>query len=358
MTAVAGLLPIARWATPYVCSQAQVAERVRTWLGEPGTSPSLQRLMAVYAVAGVEARSSALPIDEIFAGSDFESRNDRYAVVMIEAATAASREALALAGIDGTSIGLVTSVSCTGFMIPAVDAHVANALRLGPRLARLPITQSGCAGGAVGLARTVDFLSAHPTQAALLIAAEFPSLTFQRWDRSATNVISTALFGDGAAACVLVGRDHPRFAKAPVHWEHAASRFFPDSLPMMGFRLRNPGLQIILDKGLALFVRRHASEALATFLDDAAVSREELTRFALHPGGRKVIEGLASAWGLTAADLEATRRVLRERGNMSSVTVLHVLAEVLAERPAAGERGLLTAFGPGFGAELALLRFT
>jgi len=115
---------------------------VRAWLGEPGTSPSLQRLMAVYAVAGVEARSSALPIDEIFAGSDFESRNDRYAAVMIEAATAAAREALALAGLDGTSIGLVTSVSCTGFMIPAVDAHVANALCLGPRLARLPITES------------------------------------------------------------------------------------------------------------------------------------------------------------------------------------------------------------------------
>jgi alkylresorcinol/alkylpyrone synthase len=276
---------------------------------------------------------------------------------MIAAAVDVGRTALAEAAIAPGEIGLVTSVSCTGFMIPAVDAHVANALDLGPSLARLPITQAGCAGGAVGLARTADFLAARPASAALLIAAEFPSLTFQRWDRSPTNVVSTALFGDGAAAAVLVGRAHPAFGRASVLWEAAASRFFPDSLPMMGFRLRNAGLQIVLDKALGPFVRRHAGPALAGFLDREGVDRAQLTRFALHPGGRKVIESLAAAWGLREEDLGPTRRVLRSHGNMSSVTVLHVLAEVLSERPRAGERGLLAAFGPGFGAELALLRF-
>ncbi len=316
-----------------------------------------RRLVRVYAAAGVETRGSALSLDDVFAGGDFESRNDAYQAAMIGAAIDVAGRALEGAAISPAEIGLVTSVSCTGFMIPAVDAHVANALGLGPSLARLPITQAGCAGGAVGLARSADFLAAHPASAALLIAAEFPSLTFQRWDRSPTNVVSTALFGDGAAAAVLVGRSHPAFGRTSVHWDGAASQFFPDSLPLMGFRLRNAGLQIVLDKALGPFVRRHAGAALDTFLARRRVDRAALTRFALHPGGRKVIEALAASWVLGDAELGPTRRVLRSHGNMSSVTVLHVLDEVLAEGPRPGERGLLAAFGPGFGAELALLRF-
>jgi alkylresorcinol/alkylpyrone synthase len=209
------------------------------------------------------------------------------------------------------------------------------------------------------LARALDYLTAHPEAAALLLALEFSSLTFQRGDRSATNVVSTAIFGDGGAAAVLVGPKHPR-ARGPAlaRVKDAESRFFPGTTHLMGFRLRNAGLQIILDKGLAPFVRREVVGAVDSFLAPRGLKRQDIQRFILHPGGRRIIEVMAERLGLAPADLAATEAVLASHGNMSSVTVLFVLDEVLRRhRPAAGALGLLGAFGPGFGAELALIEF-
>jgi alkylresorcinol/alkylpyrone synthase len=258
-------------------------------------------------------------------------------------------------------VGLIVSVSCTGFQIPAVDAWVADALGMGPRLARLPITESGCAGGVVGLARARDYLVAHPDQVAVVLALEFASLTFQRWDRSSTNVVSTAIFGDGGAAVVLAGAAHPRGkARRPgqVRILDTESIFFPDTTHLMGFHLRNQGLQIILDRELAPFVRRHVGKVVEGFLSSRGLQRSDVTRWILHPGGRRIIEVMAEKLGLTAEDLAPTEKVLSEHGNMSSVTVLFVLDEMLrCGSLRCGEKGVLGAFGPGFGAEMALVDF-
>jgi alkylresorcinol/alkylpyrone synthase len=229
---------------------------------------------------------------------------------------------------------------------------------MGPRLVRLPITESGCAGGVVGLVRAADYLAAHRDRAALVLALEFSSLTFQRWDRSATNVVSTAIFGDGGAAVVMVGPRHPRANDGLARLAESESLFFPGTTHLMGFRLRNQGLQIVLDRELAPFVRKHVVDAVEGFLRPRGLRREDVTRWILHPGGRRIIEVMCEKLGLGAADLAATEAVLAEHGNMSSVTVLFVLDQILrCQRPRAGERGLLGAFGPGFGAELALLEF-
>jgi alkylresorcinol/alkylpyrone synthase len=232
---------------------------------------------------------------------------------------------------------------------------------MGPRLARLPITESGCAGGVVGLARARDYLVAHPDQVAVVLALEFASLTFQRWDLSATNVVSTAIFGDGGAAAVLAGPSHPRaMARRSGHVRilDAESVFFPGTTHLMGFHLRNRGLQIVLDRELAPFVRKHVAEVVEEFLGARHLTREDITRWILHPGGRRVIEVMAERLGLGPEDLVATERVLAEHGNMSSVTVLFVLDEMLRTSGlVCGEKGVLGAFGPGFAAELALIDF-
>ena len=243
-------------------------------------------------------------------------------------------------------------------MIPAVDAHVANALGMGPRLARLPITESGCAGGVVGLARAYDYLAAHPTRAALVLAVELSSLTFQPWDRSAANVVSTAIFGDGGAAVVLVGEKHPAASRGLLRLEATASVFFPGTARLMGFELRNAGLQIVLDKGLAPFVRREVAPVVDAFLADHCLERDGIARWMLHPGGRRVIDVMEERLGLQPEHVAATRAVLAEHGNMSSVTVLFVMDEILRrQRPRPGSLGLLAAFGPGFSAEIALAEF-
>src|SRR5688500_5412625 len=207
------ILAIERFLPPHRYDQSEVVPWVRDWLNEDG-GPSAARLLRVYETAGVRTRASVVPIDDVFRGGDLQVQNDRYAEIARTAGVDIARRALAAAGLQPSDVDFIVSVSCTGLMIPAVDAYVADALGMGPRLARLPITESGCAGGVVGLARALDFLTAHPDRAALVLAIEFASLTFQRGDRSATNVVSTAIFGDGGAAVVLVGKDHPRARSA------------------------------------------------------------------------------------------------------------------------------------------------
>jgi len=312
----------------------------------------------VYSAAGVNTRASVVPIEQVFDPGDFETQNDTYRRIACEAGTDLARRALASAGLEPAEVDIVVSVSCTGFMIPAVDAYVADALGMGPRLVRLPITESGCAGGVVGLVRAADYLAAHPDRAALVLALEFSSLTFQRWDRSATNVVSTAIFGDGGAAVVLVGSRHPRAGHGLARLADSESLFFPGTTHLMGFNLRNQGLQIVLDRELAPFVRKHVVDVVEGFLHPRGLRREDVTRWILHPGGRRIIEVMCEKLGLGPQDLAATEAVLAEHGNMSSVTVLFVLDQILrCQRPRAGERGVLGAFGPGFGAELALLEF-
>ena len=361
---MASLLSLERFLPPYRYPQREVTEWVRAWLVEPHEGEAREarekgeRLLAVYQSAGVETRASVVPIEEVFHPKDFETQNGRYRDIARSAGTDVARRALQASGLEPSEIGLVVSVSCTGFMIPAVDAFVAEELGLGPRLARLPITESGCAGGVVGLARASDWLAAHPEGAALVLALEFASLTFQRWDRSATNVVSTAIFGDGGAAAVLVGPRHPRARDARLRVRDAESVFFPGTTHLMGFELRNTGLQIVLDRGIAPFIRRTIVPTVESFLSSRGLARDRIAHFVLHPGGRRVIEAMAERLGLGEGELAATEEVLSRHGNMSSVTIFFVLDEVLrCRKPAAGTLGLLGAFGPGFAAELALLEF-
>ena len=354
---MASILAIERYLPPHRYDQAEVVPWVRDWLNEDGGAAA-SRLLRVYESAGVRTRARVVPIEQVFRPGDLQVQSDRYAEIARSAGVDLARRALATAELLPSRIDLVVSVSCTGLMIPAVDAYVADALGMGPRLARLPITESGCAGGVVGLARALDYLTAHPDRAALVLALEFASLTFQRGDRSATNVVSTAIFGDGGAAVVLVGRDHPRASSGRARLVAAESTFFPATTHLMGFHLRNSGLHIILDKELAPFVRREVGPGVDAFLAAQGLKRGDVTRWVMHPGGRRIIEVMAERLGLAEGDLAPTEAVLSEHGNMSSVTVLFVLDEILRnERPRPGERGLLGAFGPGFGAEFALLEF-
>jgi len=280
------LLTVERYLPPFRYSQEEVTRHVAAWLEGDGAA---SRLLSVYSAAGVRCRGSVVPIEEVFHPRDFETQNDRYREIACRVATDLSRRALERAEIAPSEVGLVVSVSCTGFMIPAVDAYVADALRMGPRLVRLPITESGCAGGVVALARARDYLCRHPEQAALVLGIEFASLTFQRWDRSATNVVSTAIFGDGAAAVVLVGRQHPRARAGLAKVVDSESLFFRGTTHLMGFRLRNQGLQIVLDRELTRFVRREVGRAVGW---PSARGRDPVDpppgRAADHPGHERV----------------------------------------------------------------------
>jgi alkylresorcinol/alkylpyrone synthase len=240
-------------------------------------------------------------------------------------------------------------------MIPAVDAHVANALRLGPRLVRLPITEAGCAGGAVALARAADYVTAHPRAAALVLAVEFSSLTFQARDASATNMVAAALFADGGAAAVLLGAEHPRAGRSSIEFMSTASYFMTDSLGAMGYDVVDSGFKLVLDKRLPDFLRGKLRPMVVEFLGQNGVTFEQVSAFAVHPGGRKVMDVAEEELGLSPAQIECSRSVLRDHGNMSSATILFVLDRAL-KNLAPDEFALGIGFGPGFAIELSLWR--
>jgi alkylresorcinol/alkylpyrone synthase len=223
-----------------------------------------------------------------------------------------------------------------------------------PNVRRLPITELGCAAGAAALTRAWEYVRAYPDATVLIVAVELPSLTFQRRDFSQANLISTVLFGDGAAAAVVTGR--PGTGPAILDSE---SYLFPQSIDAMGFELQDDGLHIVLSKEVPQLIRDRIGG-----LTDGLLARHELTRkdigaYVLHPGGQKLLSFMQEELGLCRCQVEPSWDVLRNYGNLSSASVLFVLREWMTKHaPAAGTRGLLAAFGPGFSAEMLLLRWT
>jgi alkylresorcinol/alkylpyrone synthase len=330
-----------------------VASAVLAWLASTGADVDPRAVERLFLRSGVSERASLKPLAEVFVDATFAQRNQVYQEAMIETGVALARSALSRS--DLTHVDLIVSSSCTGFMIPAVDAHVANALRLGPRLVRLPITEAGCAGGAVALAMAGDYLKAHPRHAALVLAIEYSSLTFQARDPSATNMVAAALFADGAGAAVLLGAEHDQAVRAPFELLATTSYFMPGSLGAMGYDVVETGYKLVLDKRLPDFLRGRLQPMVVEFLGENGLEFESLAGFAIHPGGRKVMDVAQEELGLSPAQLAPSRSVLRDHGNMSSATILFVLERTLGSLPASGH-ALGIGFGPGFAIELSLWR--
>ena len=308
---------------PYRHSQDEVLAETLRWLDRIRSDADPRAVSRLFSRAGVSSRSSLKPLVDVFSDATFAERNELYRQGVIESSFRVASRALSSAhlhNIDG-----IVSTSCTGFMIPAVDAYVADRLRLGPWLVRLPITEAGCAGGAVALARAGDFLRAHPERSALVLASEYSSLTFQAGNPSVTNLVATALFGDGTAAATLVGRRHPRADSASAELVASGSYFLAGNLGAMGYEVVDTGLRLVLDKRLPDLLHDNLGRAVREFLAGAGAEFEQVASFAIHPGGRRVMDVAQEELQLSDDALAASRGVLHDHGNMSSATILFVL---------------------------------
>ncbi len=328
---------------------------LQRWLHEKGKGEEfIAKLDSLLERSQIRTRYILLPPDEVLQPRDFHTTNTQYVKASIELGTSAVREALELNEVRPQDVDMFISVSCTGFSIPGVDAHIMN--RLGMNAARMILTEHGCAGGAVGLMRAWEYCRAYPDRTIVLLAHEFCSQTFLLDDLSMTNIVCSTLFGDGVAATVV---SRKLKSKEPLPaMQQCATRFFPETLHFMGFELRNEGLRIILSPDIPPFVRNQIEPTLSRFLESCQVDRSALRHFALHPGSIRIVEIIGRQLGLSREHVAPTLNVLCNQGNMSSVTILSVLREIqTASRPQNGDLGLLVAFGPGFVAETALLEW-
>jgi len=304
--------------------------------------------------AGVEQRHSVLPLSELRARRSLTETMDIYRTHAIALGRQVAADCLKAAGVAADEVDLVITVSCTGIMLPSLDAYLANDLGFRPDVRRLPITELGCSAGAAALARGRDYLVGHPDERVLVVSVELPSLSFQRDDLSVGNLVSLALFGDGAAAVLLCGS---RAAGASIL--ETRSHIFARSLDALGFDLRDDGFHVVLAKELPVMVRRELGQLVNALLASTGVSAEQLASFVLHPGGRKILEAAEDVLRLDRERVQPSWDVLRDYGNMSSAAVLFVLHEHMTRRrPAVGSYGLMAAFGPGFSTELLLLQWS
>jgi alkylresorcinol/alkylpyrone synthase len=310
-------------------------------------------LSTLFDGAGVLSRHAVLPAEELCRRRSLTENMALYRTHAIALGRTVAADCLRGAGVAAHDVDLVISVSCTGVMLPSLDAYLANDLGLRPDVRRLPITELGCAAGAAAVARGYDYLVGHPGARVLIVSVELPSLTFQRDDLSVANLVSLALFGDGAAAVLLHGAEG-----AGAEIVAARSHLFPRSIDALGFDLRDDGFHVVLAKELPALVRGELGPLIDALLQPAGVSRAQLEALVLHPGGRKILEAVQDVLAIERARIEPSWQVLREHGNMSSAAVLFVLHEWLTRRcPAPGSHGLMAAFGPGFSTEMLLLRW-
>lgn len=313
----------------------------------------------LHRATGVTHRHLALPLDAYAGLTGFGAANDAFIEVGTRLGARAIDEALAQVGLAPKDVDILVAASVTGIATPSLDARLVPVLGMRPDLRRVPVFGLGCVAGAAGVARLHDMLRGDPDAVGVLLSVELCSLTFQRDDSSMANLVGSGLFGDGAAAVVMLGERRAEELGRPGPQVVASrSRLYPGTERVMGWDVGGSGLRIVLSAGVPELVEEHLGHDLAAFLTDHHLKIGDIDTWVAHPGGPKVLDAMARTLDLPPSALRRTWASLAAVGNLSSSSVLHVLADTLAdEPPSPGAPGVLLAMGPGFCSELVLLRW-
>jgi len=325
-----------------------------------GDGADRQVLDRLHQATEVQFRHLALPL-EAYQGLDgFGASNDAFIEVGTELGVQAVSTALAVTGLVPGDVDLIMTTSVTGIAAPSLDARLVPRLGLRPDVKRVPMFGLGCVAGAAGVARVHDMIAGHPDAVAVLLSVELCSLTIQRDDSSMANLVGSGLFGDGAAAVVMVGEDRAARMGRPSAPAVVAtrSRLYPDTERVMGWDIGGSGFRIVLSAGVPEVVEEHLGHDVTTFLGDHDLKIDDISTWVAHPGGPRVLHAMARTLGLPPDALARTWHSLAQVGNLSSASVLHVLDDTLqSPPPERGSHAVLLAMGPGFCSELVLLRW-
>lgn len=346
------IVTVAKQLPKYSRTTADILPLLEGWLAGQDDR-FIKKVKKIFEGAAVDRRYSIMDPCEVFTATSFEEKNDIYSREVIILGEQVLEKALGKAGWDPRTLDYIITVSCTGIMIPSLDAYLINAMQLRQDIVRLPVTEMGCAAGISGIIYAKNFLKANPGKRAAVIAVESPTATFQLDDLSMPNIVSAAIFGDGAACCLLSSYegDHgPEIVDEQMYHFYDAER-------MMGFRLTNSGLQMVLDIEVPDTIAAHFGDIIHPFLQKNNLGIEAIDHMIFHPGGKKIVTTVEALFSGLGKNIDATKEVLKQYGNMSSATVLYVLERIMADNPKPGEKGLMLSFGPGFSAQRVLLQW-
>ncbi|AVR47485.1 type III polyketide synthase [Christiangramia fulva] len=337
---------------PYSRTTDEILPLAESWL-EGQDDRFRRKVLKIFEGAGVDKRYSIMDPEEVFTNTSFEEKNNIYVREVKKLGREVLKKSLKSAGWNASSLDFIITVSCTGIMIPSLDAYLINELQLKQDITRLPVTEMGCAAGISGMIYAYNFLKSNPGKRAAVIAVESPTATFQLDDYSMANMVSAAIFGDGAA-CVLLSSEEN--IEGPKILGEEMYHFY-DATHLMGFDLTNGGLQMILDPAVPETISQHFPEIIHPFLKKHGSSIEKLDHLIFHPGGKKIVQTVSELFGKLGKNIDDTREVLKLYGNMSSATVLYVLERFYKRDLQKGEQGMMLSFGPGFSAQRILLEW-
>jgi alkylresorcinol/alkylpyrone synthase len=342
------ILSVATALPPYRVGQGEAKTFARGIFSQ--RNGDFERLLPIFDNVNVDSRHFCVPVEWFEQDHDFPEKNALYIEHALDLSEKAATRALDRVGARPEEVGAIFFVSTTGISTPSLDSKLIFRLGLSEHTRRVPIWGLGCSAGAAGIARAAEHARLYPERLVLLVAVELSGLTFQRGDRSKSNLVSTSLFADGAAAVLIGGTTGPEILGG-------YSTTWPGTEDVMGWELVETGLKVQLSKSVPTIVRERFRDNLKEACASLGLDFDELRHFVLHPGGSKVLDAFEEVLEMEAGGLTTSRDVLRDCGNMSSVTVLFILERFLEAREFAnGDLGVLSAMGPGFSAEHVFFR--
>jgi len=341
------LVSVASAVPPHCIEQRDAAAAAHR--GFAARFGDFERLARVFVSSGIHRRYAVRPIDWYFQPLGWPERNAAYLEGACDLFVAAAKKALDAAGISAEAVDTVVTISSTGIATPSLEARVAGRLGFRADIDRVPVFGLGCAGGVSGLAIAARLAQSRPGGVVLVVAVELCTLSFRLDELTKANIVATALFGDGAAACVLRAGE-PGLAEIELSGQH----LWPDTLDIMGWSVDPQGFGVIFDRAIPPFAEANMAGAVADILGRNGLKLTDVDRLAFHPGGTKVIKALERAFALDQGTLDHERSVLADYGNMSAPTALFVLERLI--QAGLPERTLLTAMGPGFSASCVSLK--
>jgi predicted naringenin-chalcone synthase len=346
--------------------QSYASEKMQEWAADA----TRQRLIrALYRHSGIEQRHSVIESFDEGGPDDFfpldgegRRRNPTTAKRNALYAQAAKPLAVELArrtidhcpGIEPVDITHVVTVSCTGFYNPGPDYQIIVDLGLSPSTQRYHIGFMGCYGAFPGLRMAQQFCLAHPDAVVLVVCLELCSLHL-KLEGEGDSLLANSLFADGAAAALVSARP---LSSGQLGYRLGTFRsaLIPSGQKEMAWTIGDIGFDISLSSYVPKIIGANIEEAVAPLLQSAALDRSDISTWAVHPGGKAIVDKVATSLALAPRQVEPSRQVLRRFGNMSSATILFVLQEILRrDDVAAGENVCAMAFGPGLTVEMALL---
>lgn len=333
----------------YAYSFDDLVPYFKKWVDTQGESFA-SKATKILEGAGIQRRHTITTLETLFSKRSIEEVNGLYREKAIELGEKILLNALAASKTDPKDIDCLITTSCTGFMIPSINAYIANKVGLRSDVRHIPVTEVGCTAGATALIYADDYLKAYPENRVAVINLEFPSNTIQLDDFSWDNIVGTALFGDGVSCAILSNQ------KGLIKFEDTLMFHLPDSIDLLGYNLTNTGLRMNLSKKLPDAIDKLFTPLISGFLEKNKMEMSDVGSYLVHPGGIKILDKVEESLQKVGKNVSVSRNVMKMHGNLSSATLLFILKEYLEKNSTAEEPLILLSFGPGFSAHTLLAK--